>query len=189
MPQIDKYFIEKISRQLDAFYTALKSFIYYTELHKHINKGVNNQEFWNFFEFTSLYTTLVNWNEVFGVNKKNKHWKEITLEDSEYLKKLYTSGNFDYTSWTEYRNYINELNHNFILFPDPYHHKDQNYHLEGVKASLEVTHEWLHKLILEHKEIENNQLPNKWPIQSRNYIEELRQEVQTALSIKLETAA
>ena len=189
MSHIDNTFIEKISSQLDAFYSAIKAFIYYTELNKRIVKEVNNQAFWNFIEFTLLYTMLVNWNEVFGVNKKNKHWKEITLEDPIYLKKLYSAGNYNYTRWTEYRNYINELNNNFILFPDPYHHRDQNYDLEGVKVSLEVTHEWLYDLILENKDMINNQVFNKWPVDAKNYINDLKREVQAVLNEKLESAA
>ncbi len=182
MINIDKTHIKKVSRELDAFYTALKSFIYYTELNKQGTTKLNNSEFWSYIEFTLLYTMLVNWNEVFGVAKQNKHWNEITLEVSDYINKLYVAGEFNYTSWTEYRNYINELNHNFILFPDPYHHTDQKYNLEGIKVSLEVTHEWFHDLASSNEDIAKSEEINKWPIKDKDHINNLRQEIQAVIS-------
>lgn len=181
MVNLDTADIKKVSRELDAFYTALKSFIYYIELNKQGNANKNNSGFWDYIEFTLLYTMLVNWNEVFGIAKQNKHWNEITLEDSDYINRLYTAGEFNYTSWTEYRNYINELNHNFILFPDPYHHTDQKYNLEGIKVSLEVTHEWFHELVSSNEDIAKSEEITKWPIKTKDHINNLRQEIQAVI--------
>jgi hypothetical protein len=181
MIHLDKTDIGKISRQLDALYTAFKCFVYYTEIHKQHDSKRTNIEFWDFIEFTSLYTMLINWNEVFGIVKKNNHWKELTLEESEYINRLYQAGEYNYTSWMEYRSYISELCNDFIFFPDPYHHRDQKYNLDGIKTSLEVTHEWFHALVSDNEDLVKSGELNKWPITTKDHIGDLKQEIQTVL--------
>ena len=174
--------LKKSSRELDAFYTALKSFFYYTELRKYGELNRSNDEFWDLVEFTLLYSMLVNWNEVFGMSKKNTHWNKLTLENSEYVNILYSAGNFDYTNWTEYRRYINEICHNFILFPDPYHHKDQEYNIQGMKISLEITHQWLNEKVSNNTDLVKNDELNKWPLSNKDYINDLKSETQTIVN-------
>ena len=177
MIKIDIADIEKISRQLDAFYTAYKGFVYYTELHDYQHKNAKIKNFWNFIEFMSLSTLLINWNEIFGITKKNESWKQITFEVPEYIKLLYKEGEFTYSTWTDYRNYINELCNDFIIFPDPYHHSDQKYNLEGIKCSLEITHDWLYKLVSCNNGLINSEYLNRWPVANKNYIKNLKREI------------
>ena len=181
MLQIDKDDIRRVARQLDALYTGLKCFIYYTEIKNKQAVENDNTECWNFIEFTLLYTMLMNWNEVFGIHKNNKHWKEISSEQSEYTNRLYQAGEYTYTSWSEYRSYMNDLRNDFISFPDPYHHRDQNYNLKGIKVSLQVTHEWLHDLVTNNDDILNSEESEKWPIKNEHHIDELRKEIQAVL--------
>ncbi|MGI9227957.1 MAG: hypothetical protein ACR2PU_04105 [Gammaproteobacteria bacterium] len=181
MLNIDKDDIRRVASQLDAFYTALKCFIYYVEIKNKQDVEKDNVDCWNFIEFTLIYTMLINWNEVFGINKDNKHWKEITFEQPEYTNRLYHAGEYTYTSWTEYRSNINDLSNNFISFPDPYHHREQKYNLEGIKVSLEVTHDWLYELVADNEGILDTEESEKWPITNKNHIDELKQEIQTIL--------
>ena len=173
--------IKKISVQLDAFYTALNCFIYYSSINENKNAIGSVTNFWKLTEFIYLHTLLENWNKIFGLDCKNYHWKEITFEVPEYTKLFYEAGNFNYTSWTEYRTYMNELTHDFALFPDPYHHINQNYNLDGVKNSLEFTHNWLHELLFVKKKAKNIEELNKWPISNTDHIDNLKKEVQTVL--------
>ncbi len=178
---INKDDIRRVAGQLDALYTALKCFIYYTEIINRLDTKEQNTNCWDFIEFTLLYTMLINWDEVFGINTKSCHWKEITLEQDEYIDTLYAAGAYTYTSWYEYRRNINDLKNNFISFPDPYHHKNQNYDLEGIRTSLVVTHNWLHGLIENNIGLLSKNESDKWPVMNKNLIEELKREIQLAL--------
>lgn len=181
MLAINKDDIRRASGQLDALYTALKCFIYYSEIKNRHDTEKQNTNCWDFIEFTLLYTMLINWDEVFGINSKSDHWKEITLEQDDYTDKLYAAGGYTYNSWYEFRRNINDLKNQFISFPDPYHHKDQNYDLEGIRTSLVITHEWLHDLITIKTGILSKEDSKKWPITNNNLIEELKKEIQVAL--------
>lgn len=181
MLHIDKEDIRRAAGQLDALYSALKCFIYYTEIKNRHDKEKQNTNCWNFIEFTLLYTMLINWNEVFGINIKHNHWKGITLEQDEYAEKVYAAGGYDYTSWYKFRKNMSDLKNNFISFPDPYHHKNQNYDLEGIRTSLVVTHNWLHDLIADNEGILSKEESEKWPIMNKNLIESLKKEIQVAL--------
>ena len=134
MLKIDQDDIRRIAGQLDTLYTTLKCYVYYTEINK-LDMQNNNARFWKFIEFTLMYTMLINWNEIFGINAKGNHWKELTFEQDEYIDTLYESGGYTYASWSDYRHEINDLSNSFISFPDPYHHKSQEYNLEGIKLS------------------------------------------------------
>jgi hypothetical protein len=182
MLHIDKDDIRRVAGQLDALYTALKCFIYLSEIKNKQDADKHNIKCWDFIEFTLMFTLLINWNEIFGINSKTNHWKEITFEQSEYIDKLYAEGNYNYASWTAYRNEINDLCNNFISFPDPYHHKNHKYNLQGIKISLELTHEWLHSLVAENEIIFSSEEAEKWPINNKQHIEELKQEIQAALA-------
>ena len=181
MPSVDLKSFRKIADQLDSFYTSLKAFIYYSEIYKQLENGGDNQEFLNFLKFSLLNTMLISWYEVFGIEKKNMHWKEITLENPDYLRKIYDAGNYNYTSWTEYRNYISDLRNNFLNLPDYYHHETQEYDFKGVNTSLEITHKWLYELVSSNEELNNCEEFNKWPVKTKNYIDTIRKEIQTKL--------
>lgn len=185
MSNINNVDIKKISVQLDAFYTALSCFIYYSSINENKNTISSVTNFWKLTEFIYLYTLLENWNKIFGLDCKNYHWKEITFEVPEYTKLFYEAGNFNYTSWTEYRTYVNELTHDFALFPEPYHHINQNYNLDGIKNSLEFTHNWLHELLFVKKKAKNIEELNKWPISNKNHIDNLKKEIQTVLQANI----
>lgn len=185
MSNINNVDIKKISVQLDAFYTALSCFIYYSSINENKNTISSVTNFWKLTEFIYLYTLLENWNKIFGLDCKNYHWKEITFEVPEYTKLFYEAGNFNYTSWTEYRTYVNELTHDFALFPEPYHHINQNYNLDGVKNSLEFTHNWLHELLFVKKKAKNIEELNKWPISNKDHIDNLKKEIQTVLQANI----
>lgn len=185
MSNINNVDIKKISVQLDAFYTALSCFIYYSSINENKNTISSVTNFWKLTEFIYLYTLLENWNKIFGLDCKNYHWKEITFEVPEYTKLFYEAGNFNYTSWTEYRTYVNELTHDFALFPEPYHHINQNYNLDGVKNSLEFTHNWLHELLFVKKKAKNIEELNKWPISIKDHIDNLKKEIQTVLQANI----
>ena len=182
MLNIDQEDIRRISGQLDTLYTALKCFVYHTEVKDKVDADKNNNQFWEFIEFTLMYTLLINWNEIFGINAKGNHWKEITFEQDEYIDRLYELGNYDYTSWSDYRREINDLCNSFISFPDPYHHKNQQYNLEGIRVSLEITHEWLYKLVANTKDILSEEELSKWPILNKNHIENIKKEIHIALN-------
>ncbi len=182
MFNIDQDDIRRISGQLDTLYTALKCYVYYTEVKSKLDIEKNNAQCWGFIEFTLMYTMLINWNEIFGINAKGNHWKELTFEQDEYIDKLYDSGGYTYASWSEYRRKINDLCNTFISFPDPYHHKNQEYDLTGIKVSLEVTHHWLHKIVADASDILSNEEAEKWPIANINYIEELKKEIQAVFN-------
>lgn len=173
--------IRRAASQLDALYTSMKCFVYYTEIKKKQDIEKQNTECWDFIEFTLLYTMLINWNEAFGISSQSNHWKEITFEQPEFTAKLYAAGNFTYQSWTDYRTYINDLSNSFISFPDPYHHKNQDYALDGIKASLEVTHDWLNGLLENNAGILSSDESEKWPIANKNHISDLKQQIQDAL--------
>ena len=181
MLHIDKDDIRRAAGQLDALYTALKCFIYYTEIKNRHNTEKQSSNCWDFIEFTLLYSMLINWNEVFGINTKSDHWKEITFEQDEYTDTLYAAGGYTYASWYEFRRSINDLKNNFISFPDPYHYKNQDYDLEGIRTSLVVTHDWLYSLIANNEDILSKEESDKWPIMNKNLIEELKNEIQVAL--------
>ena len=185
MSNINNVDISKISVQLDAFYTALSCFIYYSYISENKNAFSSATNFWDLTEFIYLLTLLENWNKTFGLDCKNNHWKEITFEVPEYTKLFYEAGNFNYTSWTEYRAYVNELTHDFALFPDPYHHINQKYNLDGAKSSLEFTHDWLHELLFVKKKVKNIEELNKWPISNKDHIESLKKEIQSVLQSKI----
>ena len=181
MSDINNVDIKKISTQLDAFYTALSCYIYYSYINENKNFISSVIKFWELTEFVYLTTLLENWNKIFGLECKNNYWKEITFEVPEYTKMFYEIGNFNYTSWTEYRTYINELTHDFTLFPDPYHHLNQKYNLDGIKHSLEFTHKWLHEIFIVKNKSKNGEILSKWPIANKNHINNLKQEIQTVL--------
>lgn len=185
MSNINNVDIKKISVQLDAFYTALSCFIYYSSINENKNTISSVTNFWKLTEFIYLYTLLENWNKIFGLDCKNYHWKEITFEVPEYTKLFYEAGNFNYTSWTEYRTYVNELTHDFALFPEPYHHINQNYNLDGIKNSLEFTHNWLHELLFVKKKAKNIEELNKWPISNKDHIDNLKKEIQPFLQANI----
>ena len=182
MIHINKDDIRRISKRLDALYTSIKCYIYYMEIKNKKDIEKQNTGCWNFIEFTLLYTLLINWNEVFGINTKQDHWKEITFEQDEYTDKLYAAGGYTYTSWYEFRRNINDLKNDFISFPDPYHHKDQNYDLEDIRISLVVTHDWLHSLIESKEDILSKEESEKWPIADKNHFEVLKEEMQSVLN-------
>ncbi len=182
MLRIDQDDIRRIAGQLDALYTALKCFVYYTELKNNHSKDENKNQCWNFIEFTLLYTLLINWNELFGLNAKGSRWKEVTLEQDQYTDILYDLGGYNYTSWSEYRREINDLCNSFISFPDPYHHRDQEYNLTGIKISLEHTHHWLHDLVANTDHILSSEESEKWPITNKNYIQDLKMEIRDVIN-------
>lgn len=177
--------IKKISPQLDTFYTAFSCFVYYSSINKFNKNKKLPSNFWKLTEFIYLNTLLENWNTIFGFDCKNNYWKEITFEVPEYTERFYSSYSYNYTSWTEYRAYINELTHNFFLYPDPYHHVDQAYDLEGVESTLLFTHEWLHKLIYIEKKVTSSEGVDKWPIASKNHMDKLSEEIHGTLANQL----
>ena len=183
MIHIDKSDITRISRELDAFYTSVKCFCYFSGIRQQNTTDGDGAEFRDFIEFTLLHTLLANWTEVFGIGEKNNHWKEITLENPEFIDRLYRAGEFDYKSWTEYRNYVNDLSHDFILFPDPYHHKDQQYDLKGIEASLEITHQWLNELVSSNKNLVASEEIKKWPVEEKNHTDTLKLAVQDIFGV------
>ena len=174
--------IRRVASQLDALYTSLKCFVYYTEVKNKLDIEKDNVQCWDFIEFTLMYTLLINWNEIFGINAKGVHWKEITFEQEEYMDRLYAAGEFNYASWYEYRQEINNLCNSFITHPDPYHHKNQEYNLKGIKLSLEMTHDWLHDLVAGNKGILSSEECDKWPMSNKNHIQDLKKEIQAALT-------
>ncbi len=182
MLNIDQDDIRRIAGQLDALYTALKCYVYYSEVKSYIETEKSNTHIWDFVEFTLLYTLLINWNEIFGINAKGAHWKELTSEQDDFIDKLYDSWEYNYSSWSEYRREINELCNSFISFPDPYHHKNQNYDLTGIKVSLEVTHHWLHDLVADNKDILSDEESEKWPLNNINHINDLKKEIQAVVN-------
>ena len=181
MKQFNLSDIQRISRELDAFYTALRAHVYFTEFQKQRDVRRNNAAFWDFAEFTILYSLLINWNEIFGIEARNNHWKEVTLEDPDFVKRLYEAGQFSYASWTEYRSYVNELKHDFVLFPDPYHHRGREYDLAGIGASLEVTQGWLIGLVTGNDDLVDADELCKWPMADENHIASLENEVRKVL--------
>jgi hypothetical protein len=140
------------------------------------------EEPWGTLEFTLQYSLLANWNEVYGIEKKNNHWKEITLENQEFVRRLYEAAGLDYRGWTDYRNYVNELRHDFVLFPDPYHHSGQEYDLGALQVSLAVSHQWMYELVSANEELANGEDIGKWPLQQQDYLESLERPMETALA-------
>lgn len=182
MLKIDQDDIRRISGQLDTLYTALKCYVYYTEVKNKLDSEKHISQCWDFIEFTLMYTMLINWNEIFGINAKGDHWKEVTFEQDDYIDELYDTGGYTYASWLEYRHEINDLCNSFISFPDPYHHKNQEYNLTGIKVSLQITHQWFHNLISNTKNILSSEESEKWPLTNLNHIEDLKKEIQVILN-------
>ncbi len=173
--------IKRISGQLDAFYTAYKCYIYYREI---ADTDLNNNKssgFWKFQEFLLLYALLINWCEVFGISNKNSHWKEMTLENKEFTGVLYSESGYSYNEWTSYRKYINEIKNSFIVFPDQYHHIQENYDLRGVEISLEITHKWLYDIVKDSKDMPELNNLMKWPLLDLKFMEQLRKDMQQLL--------
>ena len=168
--------IRRISNQLDAFYTAFRSSIYYSEVCCSAAIQQNNSDFWKFQKYLLLYSLVINWCEVFGVFYKNNHWKEITLENKEYTKLLYDRTNYDYDSWSNYRKYIEDVKNTYLVDPDLYHHESAKIDLYGIDAVLNITHQWLIDLVKENKSRLSDEMINKWPISNHKFSQELREE-------------
>ena len=167
--KLDNSDIRRISNQLDAFYTAFRSSIYYSEVHNSITIQRHESDFWIFQEYLLLYSLVVNWCEVFGPAAKNNHWKEITLENQEFTKLLYDASNYDYAGWTNYRKYVNDIKNSYLADPDLYHHNKSEIDLYGIDVSLNVTHQWLNQLVLEHEDSLSKEIIDRWPICQRSF--------------------
>ena len=55
MIRIEEDDIRRIAGQLDALYTALKCFVYYTEVKNKLDIEKDNVQCWDFIEFTLMY--------------------------------------------------------------------------------------------------------------------------------------
>lgn len=168
--------IRRISNQLDAFYTAFRSNIYYSEIHNSVIIQQCDNEFWKFQKYLLLYSLIVNWCEVFGPNAKNNHWKEITLENRNFTKLLYEASNFDYAGWSSYRKYVNDVKNSYITEPDEYHHDDVKLDLYGIDVSLNVTHQWLNQMVEGSEDNLSSSVISRWPIDQRTFSRDCRQE-------------
>ncbi len=161
--------IRRISNQLDAFYTAFRSDIYYNEVHNSVIIQQCDSDFWKFQKYLLLYSLIVNWCEVFGPNAKNNHWKEVTLENRNFTNLLYEASNYDYAGWSNYRKYINNVKNSYITEPDVYHHKDVTLDLYGIDVSLNVTHQWLNQMVEGSEDSLSSSVISRWPIKQRNF--------------------
>ena len=79
--------IKRISSQLDAFYTAFRSYIYYSEVRHTGAIRKHESEFWIFQKYLLLYSLIVNWCEVFGSNAKNNQGRKSISEFSSSGKR------------------------------------------------------------------------------------------------------
>ena len=181
MNTLDNDDIRRISSQLDNFYTAYRSYVYYSKIREKSEIESQANQFWKFQEFVLLFSMVVNWCEVFGPLAKNNHWKELTIEDTEYTKLIYEHGDYDYTSWMSYRKYIEDIKNSFIKNVDLYHHQDPNVDLSGIDVSLGVTHEWLNKLASNESSELSSEVFDKWPINNLALIEEIEEDFIAAL--------
>ena len=102
MDSIDNDDIRRISQQLDNFYTAYRSYIYYSQVCNEVTLQKHANDYWKFQKYLLLFSLVVNWCEVFGAHTKNNHWKEITVENQEFNELLYKRGNYNYTSWSSF---------------------------------------------------------------------------------------
>lgn len=176
MKSIENSDFIRISSQLDAFYTAFKSSIYYSEVCNSSYIQQSTSQFWEFQKYLLLYSLVINWCEVFGTNTNNNHWREITLESKEFTRLLYERTNYDYTSWLSYRKYMEDIKTTYLVDPDLYHHEDAHIDLYGIDASLNITHQWLNGLVKENKEKLSDELISRWPIKDRAFSQKLREE-------------
>lgn len=168
--------IRLISSQLDAFYTAYRSSIYYSEVHNSVIIQQSGAEFWTFQKYLLLYSLVVNWCEVFGLSAKNNHWKELTLENPNFTKQLYEASNFDYAGWTNYRKYVNDIKNSYLVEPDLYHHDKAEIDLYGIEVSLNVTHQWLNQLVADNESELTKEVVDRWPIHQRTFSRDCRLE-------------
>ena len=99
MNSITKDDLRRISKQLDNFYTAYISYIYYSLICGEDIEQKDASEFVKFQKYLLQFSMIVNWCEVFGANAQNNHWKEITTENQEFTKLLYERGDYNYSSW------------------------------------------------------------------------------------------
>ena len=180
MNSIDNDDIRRISSQLDNFYTAYRSYIYYSLITSKANLEVSADSFWKFQKYLLLFSLVVNWCEVFGALAKNNHWKEITVENSEFTKLLYEQSNYDYSSWSSYRKYIEDTKKSYLINPDIYHHKDPKVDLTGIDVSLNVTHSWLNTLANNSASELASDVFEKWPICNLEFRAEIEEEFDTA---------
>ena len=168
--------IRRITNQLDVFYTAFRSSIYYSEVCCSTTIQQYESQFWKYQKYLLLYSLVINWCEVFGAHAKNNHWKEITLENKEYTKLLYDRTNFDYASWSAYRKYVDEIKYTYLVDPDIYHHENAEINLYGIDAVLNITHQWLNDLVNKNNSRLSDEIINKWPIKNHKFSQELREE-------------
>ena len=176
MNPINRDDIRRISNQLDAFYTAFRSGIYYEEVCNSVVIQQSGSEFWKFQKYLLLYSLVVNWCEVFGPHTVNNHWKEITFENRGFTSMLYERTSFDYTGWSNYRKEVDEIKKTFMTDPDLYHHDSAEIDLYGIEASLNITHQWLYDLVQENKENLPEEVINRWPIRNRTFSQDVRHE-------------
>lgn len=169
--------IRRIYNQLDNFYTAYRSYIYFTVLQDNAKLIAHSGEFWNFQKYLLQFSMIVNWCEVFAPSSKNNHWKEITLENHEYTKLLYERGNYTYTDWYNYRKHIEEIKNSYLRHLDIYHHENMNIDLSGINTSLKITHIWLNKLAINTKQELMHEIYDRWPILNIELDRELEEEI------------
>lgn len=173
--------IRRISKELDNFYTAYRSNIYFTVLQNAIKPQTHSSEFWEFQKYLLQFSLIVNWCEVFGSLTQNNHWKEMTLENNEYTELLYEHGSYSYASWYTYRKYIEEIKKSYLKDLDVYHHENPDIDLSGINTSLRITHVWLNKLVTNSKTELINEIYDKWPISNAELDRELEKELRNNL--------
>jgi hypothetical protein len=176
MNKLDNDDIRRISNELDNFYTAYKSYIYYTEVNNLPAAQTSEHQFWMFEKYLLLYSLVVNWCEVFGVTTKNNHWKEMTLENVEFTKLLYDATSYSYRDWMNYRKHINDQKNMYLSDPDQYHHNQIEIDLYGVGITLDVTHQWLVNCVSINKENLDKDILSRWPVNNRVFDKECRQD-------------
>lgn len=169
--------VRRIYKELANFYTAYRSYIYFTALQSNTKPQTHSSEFWQFQKYLLQFSMIINWCEVFGPSTKNNHWKEITLENYGYTKLLYEHGNYTYTDWYNYRKYIEEIKKSYLKHLDIYHHENPDIDLSGIDASLKITHVWLNKLVTNTKEELMHEIYDRWPICNIELDRELEEEL------------
>ena len=182
MDSIDNDDIRRISQQLDNFYTAYRSYIYYSQVCNEVTLQKHANDYWKFQKYLLLFSLVVNWCEVFGAHTKNNHWKEITVENQEFNELLYKRGNYNYTSWYSYRKYIEEVKKSYLTNLDVYHHANPDVDLTGMGASLSIIHAWLNNLAKKSKAKIKNEVYDRWPINNLDFDREIEEEFRNLLN-------
>ncbi len=129
-----------------TLYTGLRDMIYFTALEQRLGDGQECAPFWLHVKTDLFGAGVMNWCKLFGVDKEDPFWKQVTLEHPDFRRELYRVTGLDYQGWYDYRRQMSQFRNAMLVHPDPYADFEQVPEAAPALASLKLSHRWLHPL-------------------------------------------